>query len=172
VTCMERIPRQHLRRREAVSYQPSAKAARGFGRALVLTFILASQLTSNIFGSDNCSHKVWNWKVDKKAALELQQFVNEGHEPWRMDDTATIAGHAIDERKKEWADYGTVVGVAKPISQTGDTAVMAATSKDGHIRYEVVLRKYSWLLDSAKKWQWMIWLPAKVERIECPTPPQ
>lgn len=108
--------------------------------------------------------------MDKKAALELQQFVNEGHEPWRMDNTATIAGQAIDERKKEWDDYNTVVGVAKLISQRRDTALMAATSKDGRIRYEVMLRRSSGLLDSAKKWQWMIWLPAKVERIEGPTP--
>jgi hypothetical protein len=135
-----------------------------------LTFALAFQVAPSTSASDNCGHKVWNWKIDKKAALELQQFISEGHQPWRMDEAA--AGQAIDERKKEWADYNTIVEVAKPISQTRDTARMAATSKDGHIRYEVTLRKYSWLLDSAKKWQWMIWLPANVERIECPTPPQ
>jgi|ERR1035438_7509239 hypothetical protein len=69
------------------------------------------------------------------------------------------------------ADYNTVLGVVKPISETKDTAVMVATSKDGHVRYEVKLRKYSWLLHSAKKWQWMIWLPAQVERTECPIGP-
>jgi hypothetical protein len=161
-----------LREKEAVSYQLSAKPSRGFGRALVLTFALAFQLAPGTFASDNCSHRVWTWKVDKKAALELQQFVNEGHEPWRMDDTATIAGQAINERKKEWADYDTVVGVAKPISQTKDRAVMIATSADGRIRYEVTLWKYSWLLNSAKKRQGIIWLPASVQRIECPTPLQ
>ncbi len=155
----------------AVSYQPSAKPLRGFGWALALTLALAFQPALGTFASDNCIHKVWTWKVDKSAAQKLQQSVNEGHEPWRMDDTAAVAGQAIDDRNKEWADYNTVLGVAKPISETKDTAVMVATSKDGHVRYEVKLRKYSWLLHSAKKWQWMIWLPAQVERTECPIGP-
>jgi hypothetical protein len=155
----------------AVSYQPSAKPVRGFGRAFVLTFALAFQLAPGAFASDNCSHKVWKWKEDKQAALALQKFVNEGHQPWRMDDAAAVASEAIIDRKKEWADYNTVLGVAKPISETKDTAVMVTQSQDGHIRYEVTLRKYSWLLHLAKKWQWMIWLPAQVERIECPTSP-
>ncbi len=101
-----------------------------------MTFALAFQLTSSTFASDNCSHKVWNWKVDKKAALELQRFVNEGHEPWRMDDTATIAGQAIEEHKKEWADYSTVRRRGQAdLTRRQDTAVMVATSLDGHIRY-------------------------------------
>ncbi len=117
----------------ALSYQPSAKPARHIGRALVLTFAFAFQPTTSTFASDNCSQKVWTWKVDKKAALELQQFVNEGHQPWRMDDTAGIAIQAIDDRKKAGADYNTVVGVAKPVSEAKDTAIVVATSEDGRI---------------------------------------
>ncbi|MGB8771895.1 MAG: hypothetical protein WCC92_19935 [Candidatus Korobacteraceae bacterium] len=155
----------------AFGYQPSVKPVRGFVWAFVLTFALVFLFASSTFASDNCGHKVWNWKVDKSGALEVQKSVNEGHEPWRMDDTATVAGQAIDERKKEWADYNTVVGAPKPISETKDTALMVATSEEGRVRYEVTLRKYSWLLRSAKKWQWIIWLPVRVERIECPTTP-
>ncbi|MGB7553241.1 MAG: hypothetical protein WBM04_02650 [Candidatus Korobacteraceae bacterium] len=96
-----------MRENQAISYQLSAfsQAGPAFIRAFVRTFALVFLFAISTFASDNCSHKVWNWKVDKKAALELQRFVNEGHEPWRMDDTATIAGQAIEEHKKEWGDY-------------------------------------------------------------------
>ena len=130
-------------------------------------------LAPSAFGSDDCNHKMWKWTVDKKAAIDLQKLVNDGRQPWRMDDTAAVASEAIQARKKEWADNDTVVEAAKPISQTRDTALMAAASKDGHIRYEVTLRKYSWLLHSAHDhWDWIIWFAARVQRIECPTPPQ
>jgi hypothetical protein len=149
---MERTPKPRSHEK-AFSRQPSAKPLRWLRSTIVLAFALAFQLTLSTFASDNCSHKVWNWKVDKKAALQLQQFVNEGHESWRVDDTATVAGQAVNARKKEWSDYSPILGAAKPISETKDVTVMIATSEDGRVRYEVTLRKYSWLLHSAKKWQ-------------------
>jgi hypothetical protein len=72
---------------------------------------------------DNCTHKVWTWTVDKKAALELQQSVDEGHQPWRMDDVAAVAAEAVENRKKEWVDYNTVLEVSKVVSQSRDTAL-------------------------------------------------
>ncbi|MGA8876456.1 MAG: hypothetical protein WB555_13045 [Candidatus Korobacteraceae bacterium] len=117
----------------------------------------------------DCIRKAWNWKVDQKAALELQQFVNQGHEPWRMDDKSAVASEVIAERKKDWRDYNTILRVPEQISATKDTALMVARSEDGCVRYEVTLKKYDWLLHSAHDdWRWVIWLPASVERIECP----
>lgn len=79
-----------------------------------------------------------------------------------------MAVEAINERKQEWADYDTVLGVPQEVSQTGDSAVLVAKSQDGHARYEVSLRKYSWLLGLPKNdLSRVIWLPASVERVEC-----
>ena len=154
----------------AVSCQPSAIQAKWRGAfvcALALAFSLATA-----FAADDCSHKVWKWKVDKNAALDLQQSINGGHQPWRVDDVAAVATEAIADRKKDWADDNTVLGVPNPISQTKDTALMIAKSDNGHVRYEVTLRKYAWLLHSAHDdWNWVIWLPASVERIECSAQP-
>jgi len=126
-------------------------------------------LLSGYATSADCSRKTWTWKVDKKAALELQQSVNDGHEPWRMDDPSAVASEAIAQRKKQWSDDSTILGVPQQISMTKDTAVMVAKSGDGRVRYQVTLRKYSWLLHSARDdWRWVVWTPASVERIDCP----
>lgn len=130
----------------------------------MLAFSLATA-----FAADDCTHKVWKWKVDKYAALGLQQSINEGHQPWRVGDITAVATEAIADRKKGWADYNTVLDEPAALSRTNDTAVMIAKSADSRIRYQVTLRKYSWLLPSASdSWRRVIWLPASVERIECP----
>jgi len=121
---------------------------------------------------DDCNHKLWTWRVDKKAAHKLQQFVNHGHEPWRLDDVATVAENAIDAQKGVWADRNTILKTPKVTSQTNDTALLVSTSEDGGIYYEVVLRKPAWLLhDAHDNWDWVVWLPTSVERIECVASP-
>ncbi len=107
------------------------------------------------------------WAVDKRAAIQLQHFVNDGHEPWRLNDIA-VAEAAVNSRKHAWADDNTVLKAPEIRSKTRDRVRAAAISEDGKVRYEVTLRRYPWLLNSAKdKWQWVIWLPASVERIDC-----
>jgi len=142
-------------------------------RSRFLLLAILPALLASAWAADDCSQKIWNWKVDRSAALEMQNWVNAGHEPWRMDDEAAVATSAIADRKKEWSDYNTVLTSPQLVSQTKDIAQLTATSQDGRVRYEVTLRKYPWLLQSAKdKWNWVIWLPASVERIECPSPPK
>lgn len=86
-----------------------------------------------------------------------------------MNDLARVATEAITDRKQDWADYNAILGTAALTSQTKDTAAMVAQSQDGHVRYQVTLRKYSWLLQPAHDdWRWVIWIPNKVERIACP----
>lgn len=150
----------------AISHQLSAKY---FRRVLVPAFALLIPLAAIAFAADDCRHKVWKWNVDKKAALDLQQSVNDGHQPWRMDDMAAVATEAIADRKKDWADDNTLLDEPTVLSRTNDTAVMLARSADRGIRYHITLRKYSWLLPSASdNWRRVVWLPANVERIECP----
>jgi len=137
-------------------------------RRICPVIVLLALTSVPALAGDNCTHKTWNWKVDKKAAMELQQFVNDGHEPWRMDNVATIAGQAIDDRRKDWDDESTIFEAPKVISETENVARLDARSEDSRVRYEITLRKYSWLLPSAKEnWNWVIWLPASVERTGC-----
>jgi hypothetical protein len=127
----------------------------------------AFPFVSTAVTADNCAHKVWTWKVDRKAARELQQSVDQGHQPWRLDESA-VAAEAINGRKQEWADYDTVLGVPQQVSQTSDSAVLVAKSQNGHTRYEVSLRKYPRLLGPTQNdLRRLIWLPASVERVEC-----
>jgi hypothetical protein len=58
------------------------------------------------------------------------------------------------------------------ISQTADEAKLTAESEDGRMRYQVTLRKYAWLLPTAKNdLAKVIWLPASVELTECAAKP-
>ena len=68
-----------------------------------------------------------------------------------MDGVAAVASEGIENRKKDWADSNTILDTPKLISQTKDTAIVVAKSQDGRVRYEVTLRKYPWLLHSARE---------------------
>jgi hypothetical protein len=121
-----------------------------------------------VLAADDCTSKLWQWKTDKPAALQLQASVNQGHQPWRVDYVSAVASEAILERKQEWSDLNTVIGSPKLINQSRDTASLTAISQpSGDVRYHVTLRKYQWLLKSAGKWENVIWPTEKVERIQC-----
>lgn len=136
-----------------------------FARISILVLFALEALAQ---APDKCASKVWYWKVDKQAALSLQESVNQGFQPWRMDDVITIAEQAIEERKKEWSDWNTVTVLPMVVSESRDTAQLNAISQpSGTIRYHVTLKKYGWLLNSARQWKSVIWLPEKVERLEC-----
>jgi hypothetical protein len=120
-------------------------------RACVITIALGFALATAASAASDCSHKLWNWKVDQKAARQLQQSVNEGHEPWRMNDINTLAGNVIQERKHNWADYNTVLEMPIVISQSKERASLVAKSKDGRLSNKVTLRKYPWLMHSARR---------------------
>lgn len=132
------------------------------------TLVLAVCIIAQGALAGDCTQKFWTWAVDKTSARALQQFVNDGHEPWRMDDVVTVAQQAIAIRKAEWGDTNTVIGAPKVLSETGGEAVLVANSKDGEIRYVVTLRKYGWLLKQAQnRWSLVVWIPASVERTDC-----
>lgn len=89
-----------------------------------------------------------------------------------MDSVAEVAEEAINQRKTEWGDANTAIGAPKVLVQTGGAAVLLASSRDGSIRYTVTLYKYGWLLSLAQNdWRNVIWLPASVERSDCPIRP-
>jgi hypothetical protein len=156
----------------AISHQILLKTLEASGQRLSLAIVFAAQFATASFASDSCSHKVWKWTVNKKQATELQHFSNEGHEPWRMGDVDAVTRETIANRKKDWTDHNIILWAPAVISKSGDTATMVAQSQDRHICYQDTLRKYSWLLQPAhNEWQWIIWLPASVERADCPTQP-
>lgn len=46
-----------------------------------------------------CSSRTQVEHVDKQAYEQLQQFVNEGHEPWRLDPQAVAASQVLTLEK-------------------------------------------------------------------------
>jgi hypothetical protein len=66
-----------------------------------------------------------------------------------MDDVATVASEAIEERTREWSDFDTILDVPKLTFRSDNTARLTAKDEAGTIAYKVTLRKYSWLLKPA-----------------------
>jgi hypothetical protein len=117
-----------------------------------------------------CSEKNWKWKVDRKAAFSLQAFVDEGHQPWRLDDIRTIVGQSIDERRRTWADasFGKLLEPDEPTKLDREWIVDGYwVSYDGLTSYAATLKKPAWLMTKAKKLDWEVWLPYSVYRWQC-----
>jgi hypothetical protein len=159
----------------ALSRQLSAKSWAISGRVLLAVLATCSQLAPYVFAADDCTHRTWKWEINKKAAQELQQSVNEGHQPWRLEDVVAIAQEAINSRKVEWGDGTLILGVPKLRGATGEGTelVVAATENNllpYHIAYFVTVRKFPWLKDSGQDASSIIWIATEVERVACPGP--
>lgn len=145
------------------------------GRSLLVLLAICSQVVPYAFAANDCTHRTWKWQINKKAAQELQQSVNEGHQPWRLDDVVAVAQEAINSRKVEWGDSNLTLGVPKLRAKMseGTELVVAANEKNllpYHVAYFVTVRKFSWLKDPGQDSNSIIWIAAEVERVACPGP--
>jgi len=119
-------------------------------------------------GWAQCSSHVQAKELDKKVWGQLQQFVNEGHQPWRLDSYA-VAGEEVlrlDQTPKEqWDVYGVPLNL---VEQTERRAVYQYTSRlHSGTTHQVTVERPDWLLPSAKKWEWMAWVPVAVKTTRC-----
>jgi hypothetical protein len=115
-----------------------------------------------------CSSRTQVEHVDRHAYEQLQQFVNEGHEPWRLDSQAVAASEVLTLEKvpKEQWDVYTVHLTA--IQETETRSVYEYESRSQHgLSYRITVERFEWLLPAAKKWQWMVWAPAQVTITNC-----
>jgi len=114
-----------------------------------------------------CSSEVQVEHVDKKELQQLQQFVNEGHQPWRLDSQAIAAEKALqldNTSKERWNVYGVP---ATLVGESETRATYEIKSRHAGVSYRITVERFDWLLPSAKKWEWMVWTPAEVRITRC-----
>ncbi len=95
----------------------------------------------------------------------MQDFVNDGHQPWRQDAEPVAA----EELLKYEADSFASVSTAHPETVTlSDRAATFRWSSDDKSRtYTIELLRPSWLLRRAKRYEWMVWFPVKTTIKTC-----
>jgi hypothetical protein len=116
----------------------------------------------------NCSWEGRDIPIDRNAAKRLQNHVNQGHEPWRLDAQA-VAGEQLlvlePDSDKTHSVYGYDLQV---LEEDGKHVVFQFRGGNrGDIAYRITVRRLDWLLPVAKKWEWMIWLATRLESSSC-----
>jgi hypothetical protein len=114
-----------------------------------------------------CSSQVRVENIDKQKVREIQSVVNDGHQPWRLDAQAVAASKALEldnTPKERWNVYRVP---ATSVSESETGATYEFKSQQPGVSYLVTVKRFDWLLPSAKKWKWMIWTPTEVQFTRC-----
>lgn len=135
----------------------------GFAILLLSAFALAES------GGAQCPAKAGKQRVVRKDYENLQRWVNQGHQPWRLD-ARPVAGATILEVEGAPKGSDAYQVPLRTVTETHRSAIFEYYAGK-HLCYVVTLRRYSWLLPLAKKWDWMVWAPTDVSCAKCELTP-
>lgn len=133
---------------------------------LAFLVVVACGSGGAVVATAQCSPKTGRQPVLKKDYEDLQRWVNDGHEPWRMDANAVAAEALLkfrDASKDEWDVYRVNL---KTVQETQIHAVYEYSAGQ-NLCYKVTVQRFSWLLPLAKKWDSMVWAPTDVSCKQC-----
>jgi len=106
--------------------------------------------------------------VNRKEARRLQSFVNEGHEPWRLDAQAVAAEKIFELEKTPQQNWNLYSLALTQIESNERLAVFEYQSRQQEgTSYRVTVRRLEWLLPLAKKWEFILWVPTEIVVIKC-----
>lgn len=129
-------------------------------------FLFAGIAALPCAGSD-CVTRAKRYRIDRAKYTRLQEFVNEGHQPWRTDASAA-AGSAILEEEKAgpgWNAYGVPLKNEKVTERVA--TYESIDMNDSSRSYRITLKRFDWLLKIAGSWRAMIWIPTSLETTTC-----
>lgn len=134
--------------------------------AVAITFLLPVGAIAQ-----NCTQHTTKLRVDHKNYQELQRFVNEGHQPWRLDSQAVAGWKALEVDHVPGHPSAYLVDV-KLVSEKGRIEIYEYKSvHDPYTVYRIALQHPKWLDSLAKKPQRMIWVPVEVTTTTCKSNP-
>ncbi len=137
--------------------------------SLTRTVIFILMFTSFLWIEANaqCSSEVHQIPISRGSYQKLQIFVNQGHQPWRLDARLVAIAQflALEHRKIEGQNSDVPSQTVYEGRSLGVFEFDSASRKG--LKYKITVRKFKWLLHSAKKWSWAIWVPAEYEVINC-----
>ena len=138
-------------------------ACQGLTALLILTCpsVLAWQFPKG------CGTRQFNEKLDRKEVEALQPWVNDGHEPWRIDNPELVAHQKLLQLALSVRGFGAHQAPPEQIVRREHYAVYLYKSVVGNKTYRVTVRKFQWLVPIAGKPQWVIWVPTRVLVTDC-----
>src|SRR5262249_7443794 len=127
---------------------------------------VVSSSPSGLYGQ--CRVKAYIERIDRADAERFQEWISGGHEPWRIEEADTVASiYLADFVKKHDGLPRPLERPRKELSHSDQLAIYDFDSFDSRISFRVRLRKFSWLLPAAKKWERMPWFVTKIEVVKC-----
>ena len=116
-----------------------------------------------------CSMRMHHLTVNQHRSESIQRYVNLGHQPWRLDASA-VAGEQVLLLEKIPKGSKSVNDLQSEIIQQGEdrTIFQFPSERQKGMIYRVTVRRFDWLLNLAKKREFMIWVASDVEVIICP----
>lgn len=101
-------------------------------------------------------------KINRSAVRKLQQWVNDGHEPWWLD-SRSVASHDISVALgSKTLPAGSLNPPLRYLGGSEKRAVYAYDCRASE--WIITLRRFRWLLPLAKQWRWEVWT---VVRLQC-----
>jgi hypothetical protein len=117
--------------------------------------------------SAQCSSDTRIGKIGRQQVIKLQQFVNEGHQPWRLDSQAVAAATALQLDNASRQESSVYAVPSKLLSQSENQATYEIKGAQPGITYRITVARFDWLLPSAQKWEWMVWTETQVQMTRC-----
>jgi len=115
-----------------------------------------------------CGSTRFEQKLNRKEIENLQRWVDDGHEPWRMDAPQLVANQKLLELAASVKGVGPHQTSPQQIVRRPDYAVLVYQSVVGKRTYRVTLRKFHWLVGVAGRLDWVIWVATQVDLVDCP----
>ncbi len=139
---------------------------------LFRTFVfvaLAATVAASQTPRQQCRVTTYSERINRGEVTEFQKWINEGHEPWRIDEADAVASvYLIDFAKKHNELPSPVTHPHKELKHSERLAAYEFESVSESVTFRVALTKFSWLLPTARKWDHMAWFVTEVRVIEHP----
>ena len=110
-----------------------------------------------------------SYPVDRARLEHLQRWVNEGHDTW-CRDPKLVASAVLSRIGPGVAGSGFELASlpTERKSAHGSAFIYSLSTLDGHVTYNVTLRRFRWLLPIAGTTDQMVWAPVRIETITHP----
>ena len=112
---------------------------------------------------------VRDYPFDRTKLEHLQRRVNEGHDTW-CRDPKVVASAARNRVASNFVNSAFELPSlpAERTTAQGTKSIYTFASLDGHITYQVTLRRYRWLLPIAGTPDQIVWVPVRIETVTRP----
>ena len=138
--------------------------AKLFGVALVFV--------ASLTVAAQCSSAERHLHVRQQDGERLQNLVNAGHEPWRLDAEAVASEYflTLEKTPKDaWDVYGQHPSTMSDGREKAEYRFVSAIHPNK--TYYITVRRFDYLLPLARRWDWVVWIVTDAKVVSCHSEP-